>query len=128
MTARAAHRVEDATPDRDKNFLSHSRESGSECRALRSLCLKSIHLTRLSGKRILVSLQQRLPKRHQLPALSAPKRENASDFHRSIRRQSDSVVLPATSTLRLPSSVNATTACSGCSVRRPSALVLVVLR
>jgi hypothetical protein len=32
--------------------------------------------------------------------------------------------LLATSTLRLLSSVNATTACSGCSVRCPSAFVL----
>src|SRR5215475_10189268 len=63
--------------------------------------------------RILASIPQRLPKQHRLPALSAPKRENASGFHRSIRRQSDSGVLPATSTSTLPSSVNITMGCSG---------------
>src|SRR5206468_2322548 len=55
--------------------------------------------------------------RQQLAALSVPKCENAFGFHRLIPRQFDNVVLCATSTLTLPSSVNATTACSGCRAR-----------
>ena len=97
---RAVHRVENVMPDRDKNSRRHSRENGNKCRSPHCLRRKNIRLTRLSVNRILVSLPRRLLKQHQLPAPSAPKRENAFVFHRSIRRQSDSSVLP--STLRLP--------------------------
>src|SRR5262249_23322421 len=66
---------------------------------------------------IVASLPNRFPKQHQLPAPSAPKRENAPGFHRPVRRRSDSGVLLVTSTLRLPSSVNATTDCSDSTLR-----------
>src|SRR5215208_4186453 len=113
----AAHRAENATPDRDKNSPPHSRENGSDCRRLHWLRLRKSRLTALSAGRILVPSPQRLLKQHQLAALWAPKHENAFDFHRLIPRQLDNVVLCSTSILTLPSSVNATTASSGCSVR-----------
>src|SRR5262249_30012538 len=65
---------------------------------------------------------------HRLPAPSAPKRENAFDLHQRIRRRSDGGVLSATLSLRLPFSINATTDCSGCSVRCPSAFRFVILQ
>src|SRR5437762_7254826 len=78
---------------------------------------KNIRRARPSADKSMVSLPGCLPKRQQLAALSVPKCENAFGFHRLIPRQFDSVVLCATSTLTLPSSVNATTACSGCRAR-----------
>src|SRR5438477_7038079 len=113
----AAHRVENAMPDRDKNSPLHSRENDSERRGLRRLRPKNICPARLSANKSVVSLPQCLPERHQLAALSVPKHENPSVFHRLIPRLSDSVVLLATSALTFPSSVNDTTACSGCRAR-----------
>src|SRR6266513_1973142 len=78
---------------------------------------KNIRRARPSADKSMVSLPGCLPKRQQLAALSVPKCENAFGFHRLIPRQFDNVVLCATSTLTLPSSVNATTACSGCRAR-----------
>src|SRR5881394_426086 len=113
----AGHLAENAMSDRDKNSPLHSRENGSQRQRLRWLRPKNIRPARLSANKSVVSLPQCLPERHQLAALSVPKHENQSVFHRLIPRLSDSVVLLATSALTFPSSVNATTACSGCRAR-----------